>query len=93
MHKTIVAGTSCRSFRDSSRSVALSEVYIGGKTGTLNGWDPAGRYDWFVGFGQNANSKIAVAALCIHGGRRGVKASKVARDALEQYFRETIAAR
>ncbi|MBI3556401.1 MAG: hypothetical protein HY074_09080, partial [Deltaproteobacteria bacterium] len=86
MHRTIVMGTSHRAFRNVSSSVALNEVYIAGKTGTLNGWSPPGRYDWFVGFGQRDGAKIAVAALCIHGSRHGVKASQVARAAFESYF-------
>ncbi len=86
MHRTIVMGTSRRAFRNVSSTGALNEVYIAGKTGTLNGWSPPGRYDWFVGFGQRDGVKIAVSALCIHGSRRGVKASQVARAAFEAYF-------
>lgn len=28
-------------------------LYIGGKTGSLDGKDPKGRYDWFMGFAQS----------------------------------------
>ncbi|MBI2605118.1 MAG: penicillin-binding protein [Deltaproteobacteria bacterium] len=89
--RTITNGTSRGSFRGATRAPALSGVFIGGKTGTLNGWDPPGRYDWFVGFAENGGSKLAVAALCVHGARRGMKASKVARKAFESYFRNLIA--
>ncbi|MBI3544679.1 MAG: hypothetical protein HY075_15525 [Deltaproteobacteria bacterium] len=91
MHKTITDGTSRRAFNRVDRSVALNDVFIAGKTGTLNGWDPAGRYDWFVGFAEKEGQKIAVAALCVHGSRYGVKASQVARAAFEVYFGSTIA--
>ena len=91
MHRTIVMGTSHRAFRNVSNSVALNEVYIAGKTGTLNGWSPPGRYDWFVGFGERDGAKIAVAALCIHGSRHGIKASQVARAAFETYFGAPVA--
>jgi len=91
MHRTIINGTSRRAFRGANRSLALSDVFLGGKTGTLNGWDPPGRYDWFVGFGERDNTKIAVAALCIHGEMRGIKASAVARQFLEDYFRSVVA--
>lgn len=92
MHRTIINGTSRRAFRGSQRNPALAEAFIGGKTGSLNGWNPAGRYDWFVGFGEQAEAKVAVAALCIHGYYRGMKASQVARKALEAYFRPMVAA-
>ena len=89
MHKTITSGTSRRSFRRINR--VLNDVYIGGKTGSLDGWDPKGRYDWFVGFGERGDRRIAIAALCIHGDRRGVKSSMIARDALETYFGPVVA--
>lgn len=89
MHKTITNGTSRRSFRRINRT--LDDVYIGGKTGSLDGWDPKGRYDWFVGFAERGDTKIAIAALCIHGDRRGVKSSLIARDALETYFGPVVA--
>jgi cell division protein FtsI/penicillin-binding protein 2 len=92
MHRTVVNGTSRRAFRGAERSMALNEVFIGGKTGTLSGWDPKGRYDWFVGFGEHGTSRVAVAALCVHGSRRGVKASQLARQALESYFRAELTA-
>lgn len=91
MHKTITDGTSRRAFRNVSRSIALGDVYIGGKTGTLNGWSPAGRYDWFVGFAEQGNRKIALCSLMIHGSRHGLKASQVARKAFETFFDSQIA--
>lgn len=91
MHKTIIDGTSRHAFHGMNRSLALNGVFIGGKTGTLNGDDPAGRYDWFIGFGEREQTRIAVAALCIHSSRRGIKASQVARTAFETIFQQTIA--
>jgi beta-lactamase class D len=69
----------------------LNDAFIGGKTGTLNGRNPVGRYDWFVGFAERDGVKLAVASLCIHGPRHGVKASQVARAAFESYFRQVVA--
>ncbi len=87
LNRTITSGTSRSSFSGVKKSNSLSNLYIGGKTGTLEGWDPKGRYDWFVGFAENGQQKIAVSALCIHGEYRGMKASKVARLAFESYFK------
>lgn len=91
LNRTITNGTSRSSFSGVEKSNSLSNLYIGGKTGTLEGWDPKGRYDWFVGFADNGHQKIAVSALCIHGEYRGMKASKVARLAFESYFKILIA--
>lgn len=91
MHRTITNGTSRRAFRNLHRSLALSDVFLGGKTGSLNGSDPAGRYDWFVGFGERGKSRIALAALCIHGKYYGIKASQIAREAFQTYFGPTVA--
>lgn len=93
LSKTITNGTSRGSFRGFQRTSSLGDAFIGGKTGTLDGWDPPGRYDWFVGFAENHGKKIAVSALCIHGPWRGMKASKVARSAFEAFFKNQIAKR
>jgi peptidoglycan glycosyltransferase len=89
MHRTVIAGTSRRSFRSLKRS-SLSEVFVGGKTGTLNGKNPPGRYDWFVGFGELGDQKVSVSVLCIHGPLRGAKASSIARTLLETHFQREI---
>lgn len=91
MHKTITNGTSRRAFRTMQRNRAFSDVFVAGKTGSLDGWDPPGRYDWFVGYAERGGRKIAVAALSIHGELRGVKASSIARDLIETFFSPVVA--
>lgn len=91
MEQTIINGTSRRSFAGFSKNIVLSQLNMGGKTGTLEGSNPVGRYDWFVGFAQKGDKKIAVASLCIHSGRRGVKAASIARKAFEIYFKPDLA--
>ncbi len=91
LNRTITNGTSRTSFSGIDKSTSLSNLFIGGKTGTLEGWDPRGRYDWFVGFADNGHKKLAVSALCIHGKYRGMKASKIARTAFETYFKILLA--
>lgn len=44
-------------------------LYIGGKTGSLDGSDPKGRYDWFMGFAQSKeapNNAIVIVVLQIY---------------------------
>lgn len=89
MEETVTHGTSSRAFRLFSKAYASDELRIGGKTGTLNGDDPKGRYDWFVGLAPLDKPRIAVAALVINnGGKRSVKGSYVALEAFKIYFQE-----
>ena len=85
MKETVVHGTSRRSFHGFFRK-DFSELNVGGKTGSLTGMDPPGKYDWFVGYAQNGKEKIAVAALTIHQKLWRVKSSYLARKAIETYF-------
>ncbi len=68
----------------------MSNVEVGGKTGTLNGTDPAGTYDWFVGYAHRNDRKLAFAALCINKEKWHVKSAYVARKAIEHYFSEQV---
>ncbi|MBL7714909.1 MAG: penicillin-binding protein [Bdellovibrionales bacterium] len=86
MRETVRRGTSSGSFRRFFRGpYALLDV--GGKTGSLTGLDPKGKYDWFVGYGELGQSKIAVAALTISEKYWRVKSSYLARRSFETYFR------
>lgn len=87
MRATVVAGSAKRSFSGFNRG-PLKDVVIGGKTGSLTGFSPKGKYDWFVGFAEMGERKIAYAALCINKKRWYVKSTRLARELLEFYFRE-----
>ena len=85
MKETVLHGTSRGSFRGFFRkNFTLMEV--GGKTGSLTGKDPPGKYDWFVGYADSGPQRIAVAALTIHEKQWRVKSSYLARRAIESYF-------
>ncbi len=85
MQSTVRVGSARRSFRKLNRSV-LKDVAIGGKTGSLTGYKPKGKYDWFVGFGERGDHKIAFAVLCINKEKWYVKSSLLARQIMEYYF-------
>ncbi len=85
MQETVSRGTSRGSFRRFRRGMDVVEV--GGKTGSLTGDDPPGKYDWFVGYADSGPSRIAVAALTVHEKFWRVKSSYLARRAIEHYFR------
>jgi len=85
MQTTIKEGSARRAFRGSHKGV-LADVIIGGKTGSLTGFKPRGRYDWFVGFGKRNHREIAFAVLCINKEKWYVKSTRLAREMLEFYF-------
>jgi len=87
MRETVSHGTSRGAFRGFSKSRAYQNVDVGGKTGSLTGDDPAGKYDWFVGFANDGNRKIAIAALTVNKKAWRVKSSYLARRAIETYFK------
>jgi penicillin-binding protein A len=87
MRETVARGTASRSFRGFSRS-KFRDIDVGGKTGSLTGVDPKGKYDWFVGFAQGRGHRLAFAALTIHQKLWRVKSSFLGRKAIEKYFAE-----
>jgi peptidoglycan glycosyltransferase len=84
MESTVSMGSARKSFRGFSRK--FEDVRVGGKTGSLTGYKPKGKYDWFVGFGENDQKKIAFAVLCINKEKWYVKSTRFAREVLEFYF-------
>lgn len=87
MYETVKSGTSRKSFRPYLRKNRHEEIEIGGKTGSLTGLSPKGKYDWFVGYVGDGEQKIALAALTINEETWKVKSSVVARTFMESYFR------
>ncbi len=89
MRETVQKGTSHRSFRGFFRG-GLAHLDAGGKTGSLTGFDPPGKYDWFVGYAGDGKDRIAVAALTVHGKFWRVKSSYLARYAFEKLFKTGV---
>lgn len=85
MRKTVTSGSARSSFVGFRRG-KLKDAVIGGKTGSLSGLSPRGKYDWFIGFGEHDGKKIAFAALCINKKLWRVKSAQLARELLEFYF-------
>jgi peptidoglycan glycosyltransferase len=86
MVETVERGTSRKTFRRLLRRPAASEIEMGGKTGSLTGANPKGKYDWFVGFARNNEERIAVAALTINEKNWRVKSSFLAQAFFENHF-------
>ena len=88
MKKTISGGTARKSFRGSSRDKVLSNLVIGGKTGSLSNREHTIKYDWFTGFGQQKTTKetLIVAVVVGHGKYIGTRACIHAKNMLKTYF-------
>lgn len=85
MRETVESGTSRGSFRGFFKK-SFKDLDVGGKTGSLTGTDPEGKYDWFVGYATLGDQKIAISALTISKEYWKVKSSYIARKAMETYF-------
>lgn len=85
MRETVRTGTSRGAFRTLYRRRS-DELEVGGKTGSLTGLYPKGKYDWFVGYATKGGRKIALAALTINEETWKVKSSVIARTFIEGYF-------
>jgi len=92
MRETVEKGTSRKAFRGFFKG-RFSELDVGGKTGSLTGDEPRGKYDWFVGYADWRGKKIAICALTVHGKLWKVKSSYLARRSIENYFSRQIASK
>lgn len=87
MMATVSQGSARRSFTNYKKDKSLREVSVGGKTGSLTGYSPRGRHDWFVGYGEAKDGrKIAYASLVINKEKWYVRSAMVARLFLQEYF-------
>lgn len=86
MAETVEAGTSRKFFRDFLRNKKFKDIEVGGKTGSLTGNDPKGKCDWFVGYAEGRNQKIAISVLTVNKEKWAVKSSYVAKLMLQDYF-------
>ncbi len=89
MLRTVEDGTASKVFRRFGKPL-LQRVSVCGKTGSLSGNDPPGRYDWFVGFAPAEDPRIAFAVMIINQDNVRVKGAFVAQAALKTFFRNEL---
>jgi len=73
MRLTADSGTARRAFDQVWEDEMREGFEFGGKTGSLDGDNPKGHYEWFAGFARRKgrpDSGIAVAALAVNEGRQ-----------------------
>ena len=84
--ETTIRGTARRAFRDRRGRPLLQDVKVAGKTGSLNGKDPDGRYEWFIGVAPVDRPMIAIAVVSVQAPLYWVSASQVAAETLKVVF-------
>jgi hypothetical protein len=83
---TTTRGTARRAFRTRGGRPLLGPVQVAGKTGSLSGTDPKGRYEWFIGVAPAESPRVAVAVVVVQRARWWRNASQVASEVLRGVF-------
>ena len=96
MIRSVTNGTARKHI--STRNMArknFNALNIGGKTGSLDGQDPHGRYEWFMGFAQSKDDPskaIVVVIMQVHDlqGYRSQPACQVAAMIINYWAHQTL---
>jgi len=65
----------------------LRDITIGAKSGSIDGDEPMGRRNWFVGFARNdAGDAIAIGCLLVLDARYWIQADTLSRLIIRHYF-------
>ena len=86
MSLTVSSGTSAKIFYKYARKLRR-KVGVAGKTGSLTGSGPPGKYEWFVGFAPVDEPQIAVASLIVNRGDLWhIKGTYLAQAVMREFF-------
>lgn len=89
---TVDSGTARGGFRTAWPVDRREGFEIGGKTGSLDGTDPVGHYEWFAGYARiegEPDSGIVVAVMTVNAGRQVLNASWTAASLLHWWARHS----
>ncbi len=88
MKETVRRGTAKKAFRNIHKDKVLSQLELGGKTGSLYNSSHTIKYDWFIGFGRQKQGEksLALAVVVGHGKYIGTRAAEHARRILRKHF-------
>ncbi|MCB9481545.1 MAG: hypothetical protein H6680_06970 [Desulfobacteraceae bacterium] len=88
MERTVTAGTAKNSFNSYRKGRTMSNLIIGGKTGSISDYSRGIKYDWFTGYAieKDSNRAIIFSVLVGHGQYIGTKSSEFARRLIANYF-------
>lgn len=90
MSETVEHGTSRKSFRELARVKQFSMVEAGGKTGSLNGTNPKGKTDWFVGYARLGTRMLALSIVTVNKNYWKVKSSYIAQRLIRKHFKDEV---
>jgi len=80
-------GTAKSAFRDPrGRPMLGDSILVSGKTGSLSGKDPKGRYEWFIGVAPADAPRIAIATVVVQTPMWWSTASQISARVLQQVF-------
>jgi cell division protein FtsI/penicillin-binding protein 2 len=82
----VARGTAKSAFRDLKGRPLLGDVRVAGKTGSLSGTNPKGRYEWFIGVAPAEKPSIAIATVVVSAPVWWRSASQVAALVLRDVF-------
>lgn len=85
LRETTERGTARRAFRPRGRPL-LPGIAVAGKTGSLTGTNPPGRYEWFAGVAPAEAPRIAVAVVSVQGPRWWTSGSQLAAQVFHATF-------
>lgn len=88
MERTVRCGTVAKRFRDVGSDRVLRDLDIGGKSGSIDGDEPQGRRNWFVGFARNQRTgeAITIGCLLIRDDYFWIEADTLSRLIMRRYF-------
>jgi cell division protein FtsI/penicillin-binding protein 2 len=90
MEATVSSGTARRGFRRNMNASDFERLDMGGKTGSLTGHNPPGRYEWFIGYARHRSHPdqgIAVAVMLINRTYLAVHATELAGLVIRDWAR------
>lgn len=93
MEASTTSGTARRGFNKNIYSYHRKRLITGGKTGTIDGGDPKGRYDWFAGFAQDKKDpkkKLIVVVMQHHGKIWTLRSSHFAALLINQWAKHRL---
>ncbi|MEI6125062.1 MAG: penicillin-binding transpeptidase domain-containing protein [Pseudomonadota bacterium] len=86
MQGTVHSGTAKNGFSHIKQYPAAQDWIMGGKTGSIDLPGHTGRCDWFAGFGQDGDTRLAISFILIHGAKKTVRSTYVGAETLRSCF-------
>jgi len=93
MLRTVASGTARKWMSRTLSPGAKTFLDVGGKTGSLDGINPTGRYDWFAGFAQSKaqpTKGVVVVVMQVHQKYRTLPSPAVAGLLINQWAKGSL---